>query len=252
MRMGVGSGAGAAPDPYGHNCKVAMTNENDRYCFAWHETIDVLGLDRAAMWSKAKWITGQVIRVCFLEGTPALRAKVFSTAKQWLGAGMANLEFQLRDDPKDSDIRIAFQLGRGSWSVIGTTCRLKKASEPTMNFGWLIDGSTDEDIASVVLHEFGHALGLIHEHQNPSGGIRWNKEVVYQELAEPPNRWSRSVVDTNLFRPWETSETNFTKLDPESIMMYPIPVRWTVDGFTTRANITLSATDREFIARAYP
>jgi len=29
-----------------------------------------------------------------------------------------------------------------------------------------------------VLHEFGHALGLIHEHQNPaSGGFKWNREV---------------------------------------------------------------------------
>lgn len=121
-----------------------------------------------------------------------------------------------------------------------------------MNFGWLTDASSDEEITAVVLHEFGHALGLIHEHLSPDHGIRWNKPVVYQELGAPPNGWSRSVVDDNLFKPWDASETNFTKLDPESIMMYEIPARWTIDGFTTRANTRLSATDREFIAREYP
>ena len=30
-----------------------------------------------------------------------------------------------------------------------------------------------------VLHEFGHALGLIHEHQSPfKGGFEWNREEV--------------------------------------------------------------------------
>jgi hypothetical protein len=103
-----------------------------------------------------------------------------------------------------------------------------------------------------VLHEFGHALGLIHEHQNPDARIRWNKEAVYQELGAPPNRWPRSVVDDNLFKPWEASETNSTRFDLASIMIYPIPARWTIDGFATRANTQLSATDREFIARVYP
>jgi hypothetical protein len=38
-----------------------------------------------------------------------------------------------------------------------------------------------------VIHEFGHALGLIHEHQNPSGGIQWNKPVVCRYYEGPPN-----------------------------------------------------------------
>jgi serralysin len=229
-----------------------MTQVRDRYCFAWFETRTVSGLDRAAMWSRAKWIPGQVIRVAFLEGSQRLKDKVFATAEQWIGAGMANLELQLRNDPNDSDIRIAFQQGMGSWSAIGTTCQLTKKSEATMNFGWLTDASSDEEIAAVVLHEFGHALGLIHEHQNPAGGIRWRKDVIYAELAQPPNRWSKETVDFNLFKPWEVSETNFTKVDPESIMMYPIAARWTEDGFSAGNNTKLSATDRKFIAREYP
>ena len=40
-----------------------------------------------------------------------------------------------------------------------------------MNLGF-IDQST-------VMHEFGHALGLIHEHQSPfKGGFEWDKDEV--------------------------------------------------------------------------
>ena len=41
-----------------------------------------------------------------------------------------------------------------------------------MNYGWIDADSPEEELRSVVLHEFGHALGLIHEHQNPLSGIR--------------------------------------------------------------------------------
>ena len=40
----------------------------------------------------------------------------------------------------------------------------------TMNLGWVTRRS--------VLHETGHALGLLHEHQNPKGTIDWNEKQV--------------------------------------------------------------------------
>ena len=69
-----------------------------------------------------------------------------------------------------AEIRIAFRQGNGSWSHLGTFCRqITDDDEPTMNYGWLTPDSDDVELRSVVLHEFGHALGLIHEHQNPDG-----------------------------------------------------------------------------------
>ena len=48
-----------------------------------------------------------------------------------------------------------------------------------MNYGWLTPESAQDEVRRVVLHEFGHALGLIHEHQNPKGGgIEWNRDAV--------------------------------------------------------------------------
>jgi serralysin len=43
--------------------------------------------------------------------------------------------------------------------------------KPTMNYGWMTPDSSDDEVHRVVAHEFGHALGLIHEHQNPDTPI---------------------------------------------------------------------------------
>jgi hypothetical protein len=154
-------------------------------------------------------------------------------------------------DPAQALIRISFIVNAGSWSAVGTTCREVESNKPTMNFGWLNPSSTPVEIRRVVLHEFGHALGLVHEHQNPAGGIQWNKEQVYKELSGPPNNWDRATIDQNVFMPLESGETIYTTFDPSSIMVYPIPARWTLDGFSVGLNDDLSDTDRAFIRQEY-
>ena len=74
-----------------------------------------------------------------------------------------------------------------------------------------------------ISHEFGHAIGCIHEHQNPSGGIDWNKSAVYKYYEGTPNNWSIEEVDSNIFQKYKIKQTQFTQLDVASIMMYPIP-----------------------------
>ena len=115
-----------------------------------------------------------------------------------------------------------------------------------MNLGW-----QDE---AVILHEFGHAIGLIHEHQNPVHGIRWNKDVVYRDLGGPPNNWPKATVDFNMFATYDRSQVNATDVDPKSIMLYAIPATWTLDGFSSEPNAVLSDLDKAFIGdpRNYP
>ena len=122
------------------------------------------------MLNGAKWNTGSVITVRFLEGNEDLKRRVKKVAEEWTASGMANLTLEFRNNAP-TDIRIAFQQGNGSWSYLGTMCRQIPEPEPTMNYGWLTPTSPDDELRRVVLHEFGHALGLIHEHQNPEG---WN------------------------------------------------------------------------------
>jgi serralysin len=148
-------------------------------------------------------------------------------------------------------IRISFRYA-GSWSAVGSTClHIADPAQPTMNFGWLTPASTPTELRRVVLHEFGHALGLVHEHQSPAGGIDWDEEVVARDLSGPPHNWSPEDIRRNMFEPVAKRESNYTALDRRSIMMYPIPKRWTRNGVSAGLNSTLSPTDRAFIRQAY-
>lgn len=205
--------------------------------------------ERMALLRGSLWNPGDKIYATFLDGEPTVQQSVMSAALTW--PRFANLNLYFVDGADDADIRISFR-EVGSWSYLGTACRTIPGTEPTMNFGWLAPDSTANEINEVVLHEFGHALGCIHEHQSPAGGIRWNKEAVYDYYAGSPNFWSKEDVDRNLFNVYDANLTVHTRLDPASIMMYPIDPALTLDGFSVGLNTELSPTDEAFIRQTYP
>ena len=62
-------------------------------------------------------------------------------------------------------IRITFDPTLGNWSYVGALTSSVSPSAATMNLGWVLDSTTDQPFEKgVILHEFGHALGLTHEH----------------------------------------------------------------------------------------
>ena len=231
-------------------------NEND-WCFAWNVDASEKGsVERAALPRASKWEQkGMEISVSFLDDEHGLRERVRKYAREWTHEfveGMANVRFTFRTDTSDTNIRITFKAA-GNSSAVGTTClHIDDRAKPTMKFGNLNAGSADEAVRRAVLHEFGHALGLVHEHQNPAGGINWNEPVIYRDLMRPPNGWTREQVKRNMFDAYNKNETNFTAFDPQSIMIYPIPARWTTDSFSVEWNTQLSEQDRKFIAEQYP
>ena len=57
-----------------------------------------------------------------------------------------------------------------------------------MNLGF-VDRAT-------VLHEFGHAIGLIHEHQSPfKGGFQWNREEVRVHVGREVEELEQCTFD---------------------------------------------------------
>jgi hypothetical protein len=195
-----------------------------------------------------KWTVGRVLRVRFLDGDQGLRAKVAAVAQQW--TGFANLKLDFGDDPA-AEIRISFQTG-GSWSYIGTDALGIGQAEPTMNFGWLTPASEDSEISRVVLHEMGHALGAIHEHQSPAADVPWDREAVYRYYGGPPNNWTRDQVDQNIFARYSRTTTNFSAFDRSSIMLYAIPNELTIGDYEVGWNRVLSDTDKSFMRAQYP
>jgi hypothetical protein len=249
----VGRAAGRAGFSIREEAAVADQNRKaKKWCFTWAANKPkASGKERAALVKGLKWDPGSVITVSFLDGDAELQKRVRKVAEKWTAPGMANLRFDFRAGP-NTNIRISFQYS-GSWSVIGTSCKsITDLTQPTMNYGWLTPDSDDGEVERVVLHEFGHAVGLIHEHQNPDGVIHWNREQVINDLSGPPNNWDLDTIELNMFRPYAQSEVSTTPLDPKSIMMYPIPPEWTTDGFTVGLNAALSDQDKKFAREQYP
>jgi serralysin len=211
--------------------------------------------------SDAKWEIGTVIKVSFLgpkdpfgrrsqlDPKELMCATVLRYAREWLTRTGAELSFRPVGDEKDkADIRVAFDCC-GSWSLVGTSCRLwRNPNEPTMNFERLQD-MTPELVRQVVLHEFGHALGLIHEHQSPAVEIPWNRRRVCADAAQAG--WTLEQIERNIFAPAAAGRTQFTAFDPASIMIYPIPREWLLEGDGVPLNTDLSPTDIAFVRAQY-
>ncbi|WP_437532680.1 matrixin family metalloprotease [Sorangium sp. So ce726] len=208
--------------------------------------------ERVALIAQKRWRAGKRLRIRFLDGSPTMQAKVAHYAAEW--TRYANISFDFSGSAY-AEIRISFYADRGSWSALGTDALVQQyfpLHQPTMNFGWLRDDTDETEYSRVTIHEFGHALGAIHEHQNPQGGIKWNEPAVYSYFAGPPNYWPKETTYRNVIAKYSSDILIGTQFDPASIMLYHFPAALTQNGVGTRSNTRLSQRDIEFIKIAYP
>jgi hypothetical protein len=123
-------------------------------------------------------------------GTFAQQHKVRHVVSEW--EKYANIRFE-HVDSQDATIRIAFDSLDGSWSHIGQDVKKVALDEPTMNLGCVdIAESLSPTDKGIILHEFGHVLGLGHEHQSPS---REGKITLKEEGMVTHNRQILLVAD---------------------------------------------------------
>jgi hypothetical protein len=205
-----------------------------------------------------RWKNGRLLGIRFLDGTKLQKEKVKQYAVEW--SRYANIRFDFAAGA-GAEIRVSFEFDPGSsWSAVGTDClerRYFPKDEPTMNYGWFDETTPDQEYRRVIVHEFGHALGAIHEHSVPTGGIKWNLPEVYKYFSGPPNNWSKADIDFNVIQKYSVSQLNGTSFDPDSIMLYSFPPQLILGPPSllktgTRENNKLSALDKRFIAQFYP
>jgi hypothetical protein len=205
---------------------------------------------RMAVIAKRLWKPGRLLRVRLLQKPSAhIADRIEHYAKVW--SEHADLTFKLVTSG-GGDIRVSFDPGSGSWSYIGTEAKLIGERKPTMNYGWLTDGTAEAEFSRVILHEFGHAIGAIHEHNHPDAGIRWNKPATYRYYMQSQG-WSKADVDAQVFSAYARSQLNSGAYDRLSIMHYAIPAELLQAGATPVGwNTKLSARDKVFVASQYP
>jgi hypothetical protein len=206
-------------------------------------------LMRAAVEKMRLWENNKRLRIRFLDGDPVVQEKIANIAPEWEQFTNLNLDF-VRSGA--AEIRISFRDVGFSWSTVGTDALSRARTAATMNYGWLKPTTAVREYRRVVLHEFGHALGMIHEHNNPAaaGQIPWDKPKVYAYYAR--QGWSKQDVDENIFAVYARDATNFSAFDPSSIMEYAVPDELTVGSYSIGWNTELSELDKEFMRHQYP
>lgn len=126
-------------------------------------------------------------------------------------------------------INLNFQIGRYNDSTV--TIKTAHSASPTA----IISGNTTgigtkapivtiyRFTQGVILHEFGHAMGMFHEHQNPAPNnpIKWNKDEVYAHYVTKQN-WKKEAVDAQILNRRDKAKSLYNTWDKNSIMNYTI------------------------------
>lgn len=207
---------------------------------------------RMAVITSKKWGKGFTLRCRFLDGSAKMQKKVRTLAKEWEKYANVKLKFVAKGA---AEVRISFYADDGSWSAVGRdalNASYFPLHQPTMNFGWVRDDSDPAEDRAVILHEFGHALGCIHEHQSPTFERKWNPAAVMQYFKGPPNYWDDDAIQDNVLGKYSPKGIKATRFDPKSIMLYSFDAALFSDGLgPTNENSQLSATDRTMIKQMY-
>ncbi|MGU9856257.1 M12 family metallopeptidase [Pseudomonas sp. LF245] len=191
------------------------------------------------------WPQGSTLNISLFDMPDKAKDYIKKNINLW--QPYTNLKFNFINT-NDGDIRISGKNdGTGNWSAIGTQAKQKPLHEPTLHIDLI---QTADMLNHSIRHEFGHALGLLHEHQHPDNDIRWDKEKLYSESESLGH--SKEVTDENFLNPPDSKTTITSAYDSRSVMHYKVPSQVTTNGVGVDFNEDISEGDKQFIALLYP
>ena len=209
-----------------------------------------------------------VVKVCFFGGNQETRARIAKIGLEWKQAAPGvPLDFGDVDNPRVckpgevNHVRVGFHNpeAAGYWSLMGkASVVIADQGEQSLNLEEFDTNAPPPEIfRQTVLHEFGHALGLGHEHQHFASQCdsEFNWPEIYDTLKQPPNGWDKEQVDQQM-RAVNTPDYLGTEYDEKSIMKYWFPPEYYKGGKRSPCyspvNFDLSEGDKELVRSLYP
>lgn len=131
-----------------------------------------------------------------------------------------NLQLITTDNKAECNISVSFMEGEGHWSYVGNESTTFSRNSQSMN----LDPSTYNFNNTTALHEFGHAIGLEHDHQHPRRYLVFDEEKLEKDLKGKFDYKTQMLT-------FEDGD-HIGEYDPDSIMHYAIKAEW-IDIFKT-------------------
>ena len=211
-----------------------------------------------------RWDNHKRLTVKFLDGDDAVHNLVKTYVKEW--EACTSLEFDFDHSDQNVDIHISFyddaecktlNIDPGHWSYVGTDCSGIEQDEPTMNLdikSYMRNPTMPEnstEMKAVILHEFGHAMGFIHEHLRKEWVEKLDAKKVLENYRQSQG-WDDEKIENNVLKPLEVDPESSSEFDTKSIMMYSFSKDEDGAPFDVKENVELSELDKEWAARIYP
>ncbi|GJJ10385.1 hypothetical protein Clacol_004611 [Clathrus columnatus] len=214
------------------------------------------GLSAVCYKEEYLWDNGMILTYTFLDGSSRQHKKAIDTIQEW--TYYANIKFDLKERTDESGalIRVSFCNRSGDWSLVGQQIIAKKEG-CTMNLGSVRDNDTCTLCErSVILHEWGHTLGLLHEHQGMAArrAFTFNADAVKEYYRRSHPYLDSSFIEKNIITPYFHEDMSvWSEVDIQSIMMYPIHKSFTYEGnIVVGMNTELSEKDKAYMVLVYP
>ena len=196
------------------------------------------------------WENGKILNVVFLDGSQEMQESVAKYAKEWSLYANIDFKFYTKDNfPKSlkPDIRVTFK-AKGNNSSVGTDSK-RDFWAHSMSLSAL----SNENFINryYIIHEFGHAIGLEHEHQNINRSFELDEDNAYAYCKKV---FSMNKTDCRnfIFEVKRGKAIYSSKYDPKSIMHYSLHEDMLKEKMDLSTSYNLSLLDKLEIAKLYP